>query len=235
VTDEQGVVTAKFFHGSHQRRDSPEMFIDAALGRLTVNADEPDATGGDEEVRVSSFVHGGSGTLRFGIRRQLITRFELGPGIHIYGQPVPDGMVPATVSVKSASQLVFEEPIYPATQTLTLESMGMALPVWSGVVDVAIPFYANSAFGDPSADFNSGTVELTVSVRYQACDDEICFLPKTESFSIHMELDALDVPNIDAETRRGHVASFDGNPHLQRLIERKSAARSKGSDSPADT
>lgn len=236
VTDERGEVTAKFFHGSHQRRDSPEMFIDAALGRVTFSMDEFAATGGDEEeVRISSFVRGGNGKLRFGMRRQLITRFELGPGTHIYGQPVPEGMVPATVSVSSTSQLVFEEPIYPSTEPLRLESMGMTLPVWSGLIDVIIPFYADSSFGDPSADFNSGSVELTVSVRYQACDDEVCFLPKTESFTIQIELDALDVPNIDAETREGHVANFDGNPHLRRLIERKLAAKSHDADQPADS
>ena len=46
VTDEQGVVVAKFFHDTYKKRDSPELLIDAALGRVELSDDAPRATGG---------------------------------------------------------------------------------------------------------------------------------------------------------------------------------------------
>ena len=51
-------------------------------------------------MRVTAVVHGGRGTIRQGIRRHLVVRFELGEGLHIYGKPVSEGMLPTTVSVE---------------------------------------------------------------------------------------------------------------------------------------
>jgi hypothetical protein len=89
VTDEEGVVVAKFFHDTYKKRDSPEMLIDAALGRLELSGDEPSVSGGDEQVRISATIHGGKGTICQGILRQLVVRCELHDGLHIYGEPVP--------------------------------------------------------------------------------------------------------------------------------------------------
>jgi len=38
VTDEHGVVITKIFHDSYKKRDSPELLIDAALGRVQLDA-----------------------------------------------------------------------------------------------------------------------------------------------------------------------------------------------------
>ena len=44
TTDEGGVVTAKFFHESYKRGDSPEALIDAALGKIVLSEDATLAT-----------------------------------------------------------------------------------------------------------------------------------------------------------------------------------------------
>ncbi len=48
VTDEQGVVVAKFFHDTYKKRDSPEILIDAALGRPVISEDAPSQQGSDD-------------------------------------------------------------------------------------------------------------------------------------------------------------------------------------------
>ncbi len=58
VTDADGIVVAKFFHDSYKKRDSPELLIDAALGRISLERDEPHADGGDAEVHITASVHG---------------------------------------------------------------------------------------------------------------------------------------------------------------------------------
>jgi hypothetical protein len=142
VTDEDGVVVAKFFHDSYKKRDSPELLIDAALGRIELREDAPRAGVGDDAVRITAAVHGGRGSIRQGIRRQLVVRFELARGLHLYGEPVPEGMVPTTVTVAGPPGLVVEDPLLPPTTPLRLESLGIELPVWSGTVDIAVPFHA---------------------------------------------------------------------------------------------
>ena len=92
VTDEAGRVVAKFFHDTYKKRDSPENLLDAALGRLELSEDTPRAAGGDDEIRLTAAIHGGKGTIRQGVLRKLVVRFELAEGLHLYDEPVPEGM-----------------------------------------------------------------------------------------------------------------------------------------------
>jgi hypothetical protein len=221
VTDEHGVVVSKFFHDSYKKRDSPELLIDAALGRIEVSDDAPQADGGDEEVRVSAFVHGGKGTIRQGIRRELVVRFELAEGLHIYGEPVPEGMIPTQVELSGPPGLVVEEAILPPTETLHLQSMDAVLPVWSGTVDIRIPFYAIGELASETRPLDQDEVTLEVSIRTQACNDDVCLLPKTLKLSIPVPLDVIDIPKLGMHVGHGQrEAEFDGAPHLRRLFLR---------------
>jgi hypothetical protein len=222
VTDEDGTVVAKFFHDSYKKRDSPELLIDAALGRISLNRDEPHAEGGDEEIRITASVHGGKGTIRQGIVRQLVVRFELGEGLHIYGEPVPDGMIPTSVSVEGPPGLVVGDPIYPPTQPLRLESLDLELPVWSGTVDIAVPFYAVGELASEVRPLDMESTTLEVTVRYQACNDQTCLLPKSEKMTLDLALDVVDIPALSMHQGHGQrEGAFDGAPHLRRLMLRK--------------
>ena len=222
VTDEEGVVVAKFFHDTYKLRDSPEMLIDAALGRLVASADARQASGGDEEVRISAFIHGGKGTIRQGIIRQLVIRCELAEGMHIYGDRVPEGMVPTTVSVSGPPGLILEAPIFPATETLRLESMNMELSVWSGVVDIVVPFYPVGLLASETRPLDMDSAGIEVEVRYQACSDSSCFPPKTAKLALTVDLDVIDVPRLGVHLGHGQrEGKFNSMPHMKRLILRK--------------
>jgi len=229
VTDREGVVVAKFFHDSYKKRDSPELLIDAALGRVVLDDAAPQASGGDAEVRITASLHGGRGSLRQGIRRQVVVRFELGEGLHIYGEPVPDGMIPTTVRVSGPPGLVVEDPILPPTEPLHLAGMGVELAVWSGTVDLVVPVYPVGELASETRPLDAETATIEVTVRYQACDAETCLLPRTETFSLEVPLDVIDIPAIP--THQGHgqrEGLYDGTPHLRRLLLRKLRANPLG-------
>jgi hypothetical protein len=222
VIDEDGVVVARSFHDTYKKRDSPEMLIDAALGRIELSPDAPSASGGEESVRLTATVHGGRGTLRQGIVRQLVVRFELGPGLHVYGEPVPEGMVPTSVTLHGPPGLVALDPILPPTTPLRLESLGIELPVWSGRVDIAVPFYPTGELASEVRPLDRDSVRLEVRVRYQACDDEVCHLPRTEVFELELPLDVIDVPKIPLHAGHGQrEGRYDGRRSLRRLMLRK--------------
>jgi hypothetical protein len=221
VTDESGVVVAKFFHDTYKKRDSPESLIDAALGRLTLADDAPSVVREDPEVRITAAVHGGRGTIRQGILRKLVVRFELSEGLHLYGRPVPEGMIPTTVEVTGPDGLVIEEPLYPETRPLQLPGLDVALPVWEGRFDVVVPFYADGRLASETRPLDQDHAKVEVKVRYQACDDEQCLLPKTEHLTLELPLDVIDVPNVGMHTGHGQrEAGYDGTPHLRRLLWR---------------
>jgi hypothetical protein len=229
VTDEEGIVVAKFFHDTYKKRDSPQLLIDAAMGRLVISDDEQRARGGDENVSISVFVHGGKGTIRQGIVRELVVRCELGEGMHVYGEPVPEGMKPVTLKVKGPPGLVLEDPVFPPVETMRLESMAMDLPVWSGTLDIRVPFYAVGELASETRPLDAETAEIDIEFEYQACTDATCFLPKKENLRISLDLDVIDVPAVGIHVGHGQrEGNYRGAPHLARLIFRKFRANPLG-------
>ena len=228
VTDERGVVVAKFFHDSYKKRDSAELYIDAALGRLTLDKSAPQATGGDDEIRLTVAVHGGKGTIRQGVIRHLVVRFELPEGLHIYGPPVPEGMIATDVQIEGPEGFRVMPPELPPTEKLTLPD-GAKLNVWHGTVDLVFPFYASGELASECRPLDAESVEIKVNVRYQACTDTECLLPKTESFALELDLDVIDIPDIGVHRGHGQRAgNYDGMPAVKRLVARKARAHPQG-------
>jgi len=221
VTDENGVVVAKFFHDSYKKRDSAELYIDAALGRLVLDNNAPQATGGDQGIKLTVAIHGGKGTIRQGVIRHLVVRFELPEGLHIYGPPVPEGMITTEVQIDGPEGFRLMPPEFPATEKLTLPDIA-ELNVWHGTVDLIYPFYATGELASECRPLDTPSVDINVLVRYQACTDSECLLPRTETFSLPLDLDVIDIPDI--EIHRGHgqrPGNYDGTPALKRLLARK--------------
>ena len=221
VTDEDGRVVTKFFHDSYKKRDSPELYLDAALGQLSLNDSAPQVCSGDEDIKLTVAVHGGRGTIRQGVIRNLGVRFELPAGLHIYGPPVPEGMIATEVQISGPEGFRVMMPELPPTEKLTLADIA-ELNVWHGTVDLIYPFYATGELASECRPLDAPSVEINILVRYQACTSSECLLPKTDTFSLILELDVIDIPDISIH--RGHgqrQGRYDGTPALRRLLARK--------------
>lgn len=236
MTDADGVVVAKSFHGSYKIRDSPEALIDGALGRgaladpsapLGVEARAPGAeTGaappGDDGVRIEVGLRGERGTIRQGIVRHLVARFALADGLHLYGEPVPEGLTATRVSVEGPPGLALHAAITPPTEPLHLPALDLDLPVWSGRFEIVVPFHATGELASECRPLDVPSVELTVHVDFQACDDQECLLPQRRSFTLEVPLEVVDVPKLGMHTGHGQrEGDYDGTPHLRRLLARK--------------
>ena len=223
VLDADGRVVAKFFHDSYKKRDSPELFLDAARGNIQVDEDAPMAHGGDEEgVELEVALHGGRGTFRQGIRREILVRFRLSEGLHVYGDPVPAGMVPVSIDIEGPEGLVVEPEIRQPTKPLLVEATGTELPVWSDQVDFRIPVYPVGELASEVRPLDQDSARVRVRVRYQACDEHVCLLPRDESFELQIPLDVVDVPALSMHLGHGQrEGKFKAMPHALRLMRRK--------------
>ena len=222
VADEQGRVIAKFFHDTYKKRDSPEILIDAALGRIVLDEQAPRVRGGSEEVKITAAVHGGKGTLRQGILRKLVVRFELAEGLHIYGDPVPDGMVATRVEVEGPPGFVALEPTLPPTHKLRLDAVNVDLEAWSGEVDIVVPFYARGELASETRPLDASEAKIKVEVHYQACTEHECLLPRVEKLELTLPLDVIDVPALSMHMGHGQrEGGYSSAPALRRLIFRK--------------
>jgi peroxiredoxin len=226
LVDEEGIIRDKYFPRHLANRESAETFIDSALGEILMGEDEPSATAGDEDVRITAFLHGGDGVLKSGPVRRLVVRFELRNGLHIFGEPVPEGMVATRLSVKGPEGVITAAPILPPSEPLELAGLGVRLQVWSGCVDIAIPLWANSKLVCVSRPLVRPSVTLDVTVRYQACDDTTCLIPRTEKLQIVVPLAASDVPDLPPLTSYGqNITTMDSMKHFKNLVRRSSGLR----------
>ena len=222
VCDEDGTVISKFFHDSYKKRESPEMLIDAALGHITIDETAPQAESSDDGIRITAALHGGNGSLRQGIVRQLVTTFELPEGLHIYGEPVPQGLTATEISVAGPEGLVTLPMQAPPTAPLRLQAMNIDLNVWSGTVNLVTPLYPVGELVSECRPIDEREVELSVQVTFQACTDETCLLPQTRTLTLRVTLDEVDVPNLPIHTGHGqHEGNYDSTPAMKRLIWRK--------------
>jgi hypothetical protein len=121
---------------------------------------------------------------------------NLKPGWHIYGKPLPTNY--------QATELTFESPIVseyslelPLAQPLLLKALNETLPVYQGAVrgigKLAIKWSPPSPapFLKPLGDMiKPGTHVIDGSLRFQACNDEICEMPQSLKFQLSLQIQA---------------------------------------------
>ncbi len=220
IIDEQGIVIAKYFSRHIAMRENAETFIDSALGTMFANETHHQMSEEDEDVSIDVSFYGGS-AFKHGLQRKIVVRFKLRDGLHINGEPVPTGMVATSVTIDGPEGFHSGEPSYPPSEPLRLEAMNADLQVWSGQVDIVIPVWVN----DPLAPLNSqemtqDSVDLTINVRYQACDDKTCRIPRTETFPMRIPIEPATTPRVAVFKGSARTTNMQTNKHLKQMVWR---------------
>ena len=126
------------------------------------------------------------------------------------------------MTVSGPPGLVIEDPIFPPTERLRLESVDLELPVWSGTVDVQVPFYAVGELASETRPLDTDSADIEVAVRYQACDDTQCFIPRSRTLKLDVPLAMGAMPNSPRlRGISGATVDMDWDAHMKRLVERK--------------
>ncbi len=192
VTDESGAVTEKFFYRHYATRASAGAIMNSALGKVLFPNEAPQTDFSDDQVKITAFLADES--LKFEYRSALYVRFELAKGLHIYGDPLPDGFVSTTVSIDETKGLRTGAPRYPETKPLVFDSLDVTLNVYEGIVDVAIPVSLTAEVMNWTIRDRPEFIEIPLSVRYQACSNTVCYPPKTEQLSVTVPVSQLLMP-----------------------------------------
>lgn len=222
LLDEDGVIVDKLFNRHFAHRDGIEAILDSYAGRITPGANEPIAAGSEDDgICVTAFLRGGGGMLRAGPRRRLVVRVEMPPGLHIYGEPAPAGMVATAITVDGPDGFRHDTVEAPPTHEFDLPGVAGPLHVWDSSVDFVMDVWADSTIAKEIAS-GAESIEIEVSVRYQACDDAQCFIPRRRTLKLDVPLAVGAMPN--SPRFRGTSAAtvdMDWDAHMKRLLERK--------------
>jgi hypothetical protein len=180
LLDEQGIIVEKRFEQSYRERESGASLLEQGFGgRRTTEG--PVAEGGSDEVRVRTSLD--SPTYRYFQRVWLTVELAIAPGMHVYGQPIPDGYAPLSIEVEPAELLKVGDPTWPEAHPFRVEGLEDQFSVYEGQLKVSVPitFIVRDA----------GDQILRVTVSYQACSASDCQMPA--STVLELPVQALDM------------------------------------------
>jgi hypothetical protein len=181
-----GRVEDKVFHDTHRTRDAAATALREHLG-LVIETDGPqDRQEADTLVAVAaldsaSFVRGE----RIGLR----VTVALAPGVHVYGRPLAEGLIPVSLELDAPERVTTEPVAYPAPQPMRCGWLDEELPAYEGAFTLTTAVLLAEQRED---------VTITATLRFQACTDDECFIPQRLTFAL-----PLHFRPFPTETRRG--------------------------------
>ena len=220
VTDESGNLAGRFIHQSYKIRSSPEHLIDRIRGEISIDPSAPSAEAGDDNVSIRAYFHGGRGTLRQGIERQVLVRIEPRDGVQLIAGSGPDGPGGTSVEVTGPPGLVSGAPVLSTTSETKIAGEDVA--VFQGVADLAIPVYAQAELISECRPIENDSITIQVDVRVVSSDGASLLAPKTETLKLEVFLEPVDMPKLRFHGDTGQRRSdMDSAPHFRRLVLRQ--------------
>lgn len=210
VVNGEGVITHKFFDGNLAVRAGPEQLLRAALGK---SMPEP---GGDaaasRDVQVSVALDGDH--LAYTVQRDLVARFSVPEGRHVYAEPAPRGSVAVDLRLDEDDRLVQRTLIRPASEPHALGGTGESFGVHDDVFELRLPLTVNSVSRREAAE-----VTISGELRWQCCDDQVCDVPTSRRFELTVPVSEPTAPALG--NNRGAAIEPNAMAHFRRMSERR--------------
>ncbi len=98
-------------------------------------------------------------------------------GYHIQANQVTDEfIIPTTMEIETQEIIVTEKQIFPPSRKFKLPGASDPLLVYEGDFVITIPIKVH--------EVKNGRYDLPAKLSYQACDERMCYAPKTIVFSV---------------------------------------------------
>lgn len=207
VVSAEGAITHKLFDSNLAVRTGPERLLWAAQGQPVLPPEvDPVAP---REAQVSVSLDGDR--LAVTVQRDLVVRFSVPTGRHVYAEPAPPGSVAVAVTLDESDRLVRRPIVRPASAPHTLADTGESCQVHDGVFELRLPLTVNSA--------SRRDIVLSGEVRWQCCDDEVCDLPTSRRFELTVPVSEPPAPAL--QTEQGRTVEPNAMAHFRRMSERR--------------
>ena len=214
VVDGDGTITHKFFDSNLAVRVGPEQLLRALRGEAVAISSVVSEPAEPDEVAMSVFLDGESLTPT--VQRDLVVSFSVPEGRHVYAEPAPEGSVAVDVTLDANDRLVQRPLIRPAGEPHTLAGTSESFPVHHGAFELRLPLTVN---GRVQGDDAGASLTLSGTVRWQACDDEVCDIPVSRSFELTVPL--TKAPPVALLGEEGMALEPNARAHFQRMTERR--------------
>ncbi len=188
IVDRTGRVLSKFFEDEDSKR---YMSSEILVHQFGAAAGAAHTTTQTKHLTVSSAAS--TGNARPGQRIALTLDIELKPEMHVYA-PGVQGYIPIEWTLVANPSITAHPVEYPKSKLLRLEAIAETVPVYTGRFRLV-------------RDVNIGAVPpgpLTIegTLKYQACDDRLCYLPQTVPQKWTLQVEPQDRERVPAELQR---------------------------------
>lgn len=186
LVDRTGRVTSRFFEEAYQERNTVSTIM-IALG----NAQAPGTATRNEtdHLAVTSYVS--DAVVAPGSLFSLVLDVKPNPGIHVYAPGAKDYKI---VSVRlDTNPVVAARPLqYPASEVYHFKPLDERVPVFQKPFRLVQGMAVSTSPDARAALKGAETVTISGSLEYQACDDRLCFAPRSIPVSHTVNLRQLD-------------------------------------------
>jgi peroxiredoxin len=173
VLDAQGVITAKYFEDDFRERYTSADILARQLGV------RPQAARSEVEGKQLKLEAAASNVLvGAGQRVSLTLDIEMKPNMHVYAPGVEDNYIPIGWKMKESDAAAAHEVSYPPSEKLHLAAIDETVPVYRDRFRLTREItIGQDAKVRPALD-SSGKFTVEGTLRYQACDDRVCYIPQ---------------------------------------------------------
>jgi len=117
-----------------------------------------------------------------GETKEAVVEAKVREKFHVQANPASKPTLIATkVDLVGNAAFLVDRPIYPKAKPYKIEGLGMSVDTYDGRFEVKVPIKAGSSA-------KTGKTTLEGKIRYQACDDKVCFPPTFAKFSVPVEV-----------------------------------------------
>jgi hypothetical protein len=196
VLNAQAVITAKYFEDDYRERYTS---ADVLIHQFGVT---PQAAGNEVagkqlklEARASNVV------VAAGQRVSLTLDIEMKPNMHVYA-PGVEGYIPIDWKIKESDAAAAHEVSYPPSEKLHLAAIDETVPVYRDHFRLTREInIGQDAKVRPLLD-SSGKFTVEGTLRYQACDDRVCYIPQELAVKWVLQYAEFDRQRVPPELRR---------------------------------
>ncbi len=129
------------------------------------------------------------GRIAAGARTSLIVDIAPKPKMHVYA-PQQDTYVPVSLTLKESRAFRAQPPVFPKPEKYFFAPLKETQLVYSEPFTIAVDVtLATSAVLRKMGIKPASPLTIEGTLRYQACDDEICYLPESVPLSWTLQLD----------------------------------------------
>ncbi len=186
VLNAKGIIVAKYFED-----DASQFYTAAAILVHQFGWTPPAPTHEVQGKQLSATLGASNSAAAPGQRVALTLDIDLEPNMHVYA-PGVEGYIPIDWKMQDSGTAQVHAPLFPRAEKLYLKAIDETVPAFRShfrlMRDITIPPEAKLRLAvDPSGHF-----AVDGTLRYQACDDRVCYIPQSLRLQWTFVYQALD-------------------------------------------